>query len=140
MVAFRDHFGERAPSGREIAASVARLLGDPDTEFIVAQSDAGEFLGYVQARYRYSVWLSGSESQLEDVFVSRSSRGTGVGLRLLEAAMVQAQKRGCRFVGLNTNERNADALRLYARAGFSAARERWQGGRQLWLTRAAKDA
>jgi len=74
------------------------------------------------------------------VFVSRSSRGTGVGLLLLEAAIVQAQKRGCRFVGLNTNERNADALRLYARAGFSAARERWQGGRQLWLARAAKDA
>jgi ribosomal protein S18 acetylase RimI-like enzyme len=140
VVAFRDHFGERDPSDTEIAASVARLLGDPDTEFVVAQSDAGDFCGYIQTRYRHSVWLSGFESQLEDVFVTRSSRRSGVGLRLLEAAVVQAEKRGCRFVGLNTNERNADALRLYARAGFSGARERWQGGRQLWLTRATAGA
>jgi ribosomal protein S18 acetylase RimI-like enzyme len=136
VVGFRDHFQLRSPLESDIASSLRLLLNDPDTDFIVALSGEGASLGYVQVRYRYSLWLVGFEAQLEDLFVLPSSRRGGLGLRLVEAAVVQAQKRGCRFIGLNTNERNVEAFRLYTRAGFSAARQRWQGGRQVWLERA----
>ena len=32
-----------------------------------------------------------------------------------------------------TSSFEADALRLYQRAGFASERSRWNGGRQLWL-------
>ena len=116
-----------------MVSSLSRLLTDPNTEFLVAVAGPSSAIGYVQLRYRYSLWVVGSEAQIDDLFVVPAARRSGLGSRLLTAAVTQARARGCRVIGLNTNERNAEALRLYARAGFSAARERWQGGRQLWL-------
>jgi GNAT superfamily N-acetyltransferase len=65
-----------------------------------------------------------------------SSRRRGIGLKLLHAAVARVTERSARFIWRNTNERNLDAVRLYTRAGFPSERERWQGGRQLWLERA----
>jgi len=70
-------------------------------------------VGYCQLRYRFSLWCDGIEAHVDDFFVADEARGRGV--------------------GLTTNERNIDALRLYQRAGFAADRARWDGGRQLWL-------
>ena len=136
VLAFRDHSHQGRLSDAEVASSVERLLVDPRTDFLLALSEQGDALGYVQLRYQYSLWVSGSLAQLEDLFVVSSFRRLGIGLQLLHAAGARASERSARFIWLNTNERNLDAVRLYTRAGFSSARERWQGGRQLWLERA----
>lgn len=136
VLSFRDHLQQPSPSESEVASSLKRLLADPATDFIVAVSDERAPVGYAQVRYRYSLWVVGSEAQLDDLFVVPRSRQSGLGSRLLEIAVAQARKRSCQVIGLSTNERNAEALRLYTRAGFSAVRESWQAGRQLWLERA----
>ena len=133
---FRDHFQQVRPSDADVVFSVGRLLSDPDTEFLLAFSGDGNALGYAQLRYQYSLWVSGLVAQLEDLFVESSFRRRGIGLQLVHAAATRAGERSSRFIWLNTNERNLDAVRLYTTAGFSSARERWQGGRQLWLERA----
>ena len=134
--AFRDHVQQVRPSDAEVASSVERLLADPATDFLVAFSARDGALGYVQLRYQYSLWVNGALAQLEDLFVASPFRRHGIGLQLLQAAAARATERSSRFIWLNTNERNLDAVRLYTKAGFSSARERWQGGRQLWLERA----
>jgi ribosomal protein S18 acetylase RimI-like enzyme len=136
VLAFRDHSHQRPLPDADVASSLERLLVDPMTDFLLVLSERGDALGYVQLRYQYSLWVSGLNAQLEDVFVVSSSRRHGIGLQLLNAAVARATERLARFIWLNTNERNLDAVRLYTRAGFSSARERWQGGRQLWLERA----
>jgi ribosomal protein S18 acetylase RimI-like enzyme len=136
VLAFRDHSHQRNLSDAEVASSVGLLLADPLTDFLLAFSGPGNALGYVQLRCQYSLWVSGCVVQLEDLFVVSSSRRRGVGLQLLRAAVARASERSARFIWLNTNERNLDAVRLYTKAGFSSERERWQGGRQLWLERA----
>jgi ribosomal protein S18 acetylase RimI-like enzyme len=133
--AFRDHLGQSTPSEAEFRTSIATLLQDAGTEFFLACNGQGAVLGYIQARYRYSAWTSALEAELEDVFVVREARRRRVGLRLVAFAIARATARGCRSVGLNTNERNADALALYRQVGFRAERPRWQGGRQLWLNK-----
>ena len=135
-VAFRDHLGQSTPSEAEFHASMAALVRDAGTEFFLACDGQGAVLGYVQARYRYSAWTSALEAELEDVFVVPEARRRGVGGRLVAFATARATARGCRAMGLNTNERNADALALYGRMGFRSERPRWQGGRQLWLSKA----
>ena len=136
VLAFRDDSHPRRLSDADVASSVERLLLDPMTDFVLALSERGDAAGYVQLRYQYSLWVSGSVAQLEDLFVVSAFRRRGVGLQLLHSAAARASERSARFIWLNTNERNLDAVRLYTKAGFSSARERWQGGRQLWLERA----
>jgi ribosomal protein S18 acetylase RimI-like enzyme len=136
VCACRDHVKQTRPSDAEIASSVERLLADPATDFLVAVSAQNGAVGYVQLRYHYSLWVNGLQAQLEDLFVASSFRRCGIGLELVQAAVTRANERAARFIWLNTNERNLDAMRLYTKAGFSSARERWQGGRQLWLERA----
>jgi ribosomal protein S18 acetylase RimI-like enzyme len=55
---------------------------------------------------------------LYDIIVDPAYRGQGVGRMLLEATVTALEARGApRFV-LSTAERNEDAQRLFARAGF----------------------
>jgi ribosomal protein S18 acetylase RimI-like enzyme len=134
-VAFRDHVGQATPSTAEFRASIALLLREASTEFFLARTPTGVAVGYIQCRYRYSAWRLALEAELEDVFVVREVRRRGVGKRLVAFAIAHAMAKGCRSLGLSTNERNTAAVTLYQRLGFVADDAQWQGGRYLWLQR-----
>lgn len=138
--AFRDHLEQATPSDADFRSSIARLLQDVGAEFFLACDARGTNLGYVQCRYRYSAWTSGLEAELEDVFVVHEARRCGVGLRLMEFAITRAIERGCHSLGLNTNERNEEAVALYRKVGFRCERPRWHGSRQLWFDRLLETA
>jgi ribosomal protein S18 acetylase RimI-like enzyme len=135
-VAFRDHLRQSTPSDADFRKSIAILLNDAASEFFLAHRGEGVALGYVQCRYRYSAWTSGFDAELEDVFVVGEARRCGVGRRLVEFAIARATEKGCRSIGLNTNERNEASLALYQRLGFGFERPFWKGGRQLWIEKA----
>jgi GNAT superfamily N-acetyltransferase len=134
MLAFRDHLSLDAPSRDEMHAGVERLLGDADTEFLLAapDGDGAPDAGVAQLRFRYGVWRAGGDCLLEDLFVDESARVRGLGRALMEATLDRARARGCRRVELDTNERNDAALRLYGSFGFSATANAY-GGRDLYL-------
>jgi ribosomal protein S18 acetylase RimI-like enzyme len=134
-VAFRDHVGERTPSAEEFCSSMAVLLHDTSAEFFLVSTPTGAAVGYVQCRHRYSAWMLALEAELEDVFVVREARRRGVGQQLVAFAIARATAKGCRSLGLSTNERNTAAVSLYQRCGFVAESARWQSGRYLWLQR-----
>ncbi|MBD2095516.1 GNAT family N-acetyltransferase [Trichocoleus sp. FACHB-591] len=134
--AFRDQLRQLSPSNAEFWDAIARLLQDPDTEFFLAQDAQGNALGYIQCRYRYSAWVVGYQAELEDVFVLPEVRRQGAGRQLVQFAIDRAIEKGCRSIGLNTNERNIGAIALYQQLGLRAERSLWHGGRQLWLEKA----
>jgi ribosomal protein S18 acetylase RimI-like enzyme len=131
--AFRDHLGEADPPSATLDASLARVLADAHTGFPIAFDAAGAPLGYAQLRFRYSLWFVGIECHVEDFYVAAAARRRGVGGQLLRASVACARERGARVVALTTNERNEAAVALYRSAGFRAEKDRWRGGRQLWL-------
>ena len=126
ICAFRNHLERAAPSEAQFLESVGRLLSGEDAEFSVAEAE-GACLGYVLLRFRYSLWAQGLEATLEDLFVTPGHQGGGVGRRLVEFALAQAQARGCTSVCLDTNEHNAASTRIYESLGFSAISRRWRG-------------
>jgi GNAT superfamily N-acetyltransferase len=134
MLAFRDHLELSGPTDAEMRAGVERLLGDRDTEFLLAapDDDGAPDAGVAQLRFRFGVWRAGGDCLLEDLYVDESARGTGLGRALVEATLERARARGCRRVELDTNERNDAALRLYGSFGFSATANAY-GGRDLYL-------
>jgi ribosomal protein S18 acetylase RimI-like enzyme len=133
LAAFRDWYGDDAPSDEQMRRSVERLLEDERTEFLLAGQPP---VGFAQLRFRPSVWTGADDAWLEDVYIREDARRGGLGRALVEACQERARRRGCRRIQLDCNERNAAALALYESLGFSAAQpERWQGGRDLYLTR-----
>jgi ribosomal protein S18 acetylase RimI-like enzyme len=134
-LAFRDTQRLSRPSEVEFRASLGFLLRDPSIDFLLACGLDGKALGYLQCRYRHSAWVPGLEAEIEDLFIVAASRRRGLGMRLLEFALARAADKGCRLIGLSTNERNEAALALYRRAGFHSERANWNGGRQIWLNR-----
>jgi ribosomal protein S18 acetylase RimI-like enzyme len=131
MIGFRHWWGREQPDDARFEAGVRRLLGDPDTEFLVAGAPVA---GVCQLRYRYCIWHDAEDCWLEDLFVDPEARGSGLGRALVEAAFARARERGCARVDLDVNEANPEALALYESLGF----ESWSdppGGRNLLMRR-----
>jgi GNAT superfamily N-acetyltransferase len=83
-----------------------------DVTLLVARADSGEALGM-------AALVEGPEyGELKRMFVHDVARGRGLGRALLDAVETLARSRGIRVLRLETGEPQADALRLYARAGF----------------------
>ena len=94
-------------------------LRKPDIVILVAEG-AGEVLGYTFAGvegYDY-MELRGPAGVLYDIVVDPAHRGRGIGRALLEATLAELKSRGAPRVVLSTAERNDQAQRLFARAGF----------------------
>jgi ribosomal protein S18 acetylase RimI-like enzyme len=58
---------------------------------------------------------------LEIVTLNAITRRVGIGTMLIEAAVGQARRFGCREIRLTTTNDNVDALRFYQRRGFRLA-------------------
>lgn len=134
MVGFRDHLGKHSPPEDSIRSGVAALIGDAQTDFLLAAQGAGAPAeGICQLRFRPSVWKAGIDCLLEDLFVTEAARGTGHGRALVAAAQARALERGARRMELDVNERNAPALALYRSFGFAGENPAFDGGRDLYL-------
>jgi ribosomal protein S18 acetylase RimI-like enzyme len=137
---FRDHLAAEVPTDQEIQRHLPRALGDLAIEFSCAWLDA-EAVGYTQTRFFYSLWASGIEAQLDDLFVIPTVRRRAVGRSLLRHALARARERGARRLGLNTNERNEAAQALYRSEGFSPqSHALYRGGREVFWVKAIDSA
>ena len=96
--------------------------------FLVA-SDASSVVGYAV------VLMSGVESELANLAVSRIVQRHGLGRRLLAEAVQQVKTRGCEEMYLEVRASNEAAIQLYASEGFEAV-----GRRARYYARPIEDA
>ena len=116
---FRDWWQRSDPSDGSLRRTVAALLADPATEFLLAAAQEGAGpIGVCQLRYRMSVWTGAQDCWLEDLYVRERERRHGHGRALVEAALERAGTRGCRRIELDVQEDNAEALAFYTSLGF----------------------
>lgn len=67
----------------------------------------------------YSSWRGAPGVYLQDLYVSDSTRGTGLGRALMEAVYACARQWGATYCKLNTYKTNEAAIAFYERLGFS---------------------
>ena len=115
---FGASYGNEPPPEDEIRASVERIMGGSDGEYLLGSPDGGEACGVCQVRFRWSVWKSAEDAWLEDLFVREDARRSGLGAALVEAACELARERGAKRIELDVDARNEKALRVYERCGF----------------------
>ncbi len=78
----------------------------------VASSD-GQLTGLVHYIFHRSCWTAGDYCYLQDLFVSESVRGQGVGRALIHFVYDQARAQGASRVHWLTQSTNHDAMQLY---------------------------
>jgi ribosomal protein S18 acetylase RimI-like enzyme len=102
------------------------LFAKPDTVVLLADVD-GALVGYavahvipVRETWIYDTWETGERiGELEAIGVLPEHRGNGIGSALLDAVDREFQALGVRDVILGVLPGNTDAMRLYARRGFT---------------------
>ena len=111
------------------AGTSHRVLSRPDwPDFVFAFHDRD---GFVIAR------VAGDEAEILTLAVAPEARGQGLGRALLNAAIVEAQRRGAGAIFLEVGTDNPAALALYAGLGFAnvGSRKGYYGGRDASLLR-----
>lgn len=107
-----------------LAWLVAGLWG---SEIVAVHGDSlrpAEMAGFIAERSRRVVGLVTYQllgGTLEIVTLNALDRRAGIGTGLIEAAVGQARRLGCREIRLTTTNDNVDALRFYQRRGFRLA-------------------
>jgi GNAT superfamily N-acetyltransferase len=79
--------------------------------------------GYACYYFTYSTFLSRPTLFLEDIFVLDQYRRNGVGSRLLEFCVAEAQGKGCGRMEWNVLDWNADAISFYESTGARILKE-----------------
>jgi GNAT superfamily N-acetyltransferase len=129
-VSFRDSLQRATPTAEEFEGRLLRLLALPEVRIFLAE--AGDIaVGYTFLRHFDSAWASGKECLVEDLFVAEAHRGKRIAQTLIVAGLADAKSRGCTSASLDTNEKNEASNAVYRKLGFTCARARWAGGRQI---------
>lgn len=99
-------------------AGFRELLDETHVTFEVAESAAGELLGY------FIVLRAADEAEVANLAVQPHARRAGIGRAFLERFLARAAQDGVRTVYLEVRESNVAAQALYAAHGFVQAGRR----------------
>ncbi|WP_266368195.1 GNAT family N-acetyltransferase [Tellurirhabdus rosea] len=96
-------------------------LADPKARFLVAETAAGELVGYAKLRrQRPPRQLRGQQAiEIQRLYVAHNQVGTGLGRRLMDACRELARAEGFQVFWLGVWERNERAIAFYKKMGFS---------------------
>ena len=109
---------EREPNAVVISAADLKQDGfgeSPLFETFIAEIDT-QIVGMALYYNRYSTW-KGKTIHLEDLIVSESARGAGVGMALYKEILKEGKKQNVRRVEWNVLDWNTPAIDFYEKTG-----------------------
>jgi GNAT superfamily N-acetyltransferase len=112
-------FYEAEPSDDGLLEMCRALIAAPDDEglLLVAESDAGEVVGFAAAGWKWSSLRAARITVMEDLFVAPDQRGAGIGIALIRACAERSAELGAPAMEWMTAPDNRTAQAAYARAG-----------------------
>jgi len=113
-----DSDGEQALAMDEAKAIFGKMAQYPDYHVYVAEAD-GEIVGTFALAIMDNLAHRGRKSGLiEDVVVSQSSQGRGVGKQMMMFAIETCREKACYKVCLSSNLKRQNAHKFYEGIGF----------------------
>ncbi|MBP2583455.1 GNAT superfamily N-acetyltransferase [Streptomyces sp. PvR006] len=98
-----------------------RLANDPQQHLVVAVR-GDKVVGTLQLTIIPGLSRRGAtRSIIEGVRIHADERGSGLGTQLIEWAVEESGRQGCRLVQLTSDVTRTDAHRFYERLGFEAS-------------------
>ena len=103
-------------------AELTAIIGDDESPVLVATNAEDTCIGYSMCQLKLTkeshVLNAVKTLYIDDLCVSESQRGVGIGKKLYEASLQLARERGCHNVTLNVWECNPAAKRFYEKIGM----------------------
>lgn len=97
---------------------LALIINNPDIGLILVAKQQGTAIAMVNLLFTISTALGGRVAMLEDMIVSRSARGKGIGAQLMQSAITHTHNAGCKRITLLTDGSNENAQQFYTKQGF----------------------
>jgi ribosomal protein S18 acetylase RimI-like enzyme len=113
---FNREFDEPTPSPSRLAERFRLLLDGGDTLVLLAGEGPD---GVAVLRFRMSIWSTGHECFLAELYVAPRLRQLGIGRALMDAALREARKWGAHTMDIGVDEPDLAARNLYESLGFS---------------------
>lgn len=110
---------EFQPNEAAQCKGLSAIISNPDLGVILLAREGSTILAMVNLLFTVSTAIGERVALLEDMVVSPSARGSGVGSDLLNHAMDFARLHGVKRITLLTDRENTSAQRFYAKHGFS---------------------
>jgi len=112
---YQSEFGYPASFENYVLEAVTKFVAhfSPPNDYLVVVRQSQAFLGSIALKT-----LPDRRSQIRFLLVETSARGSGLGRRLVEAAIAHARERGCLRILLDTASDLKAARSLYASLGF----------------------
>jgi ribosomal protein S18 acetylase RimI-like enzyme len=114
--AFNKEFNEPTPEPSALAERVRQLIEGGDTLVLLAGKGPD---GVAVLRLRLSIWSSGLECYLAELYVVPDRRRLGIGRALMDLAMREARARGADTMDIGVDEPDIAARTLYESLGFT---------------------
>jgi GNAT superfamily N-acetyltransferase len=112
-----------SPSATENPSYVIRFGGHlalREARTLVAEELGGRLLGFLDLEFRQRLGHPRPQAWVNDLVVTESERGKGVGTALMKEAEDLARKRGCFRMSLETSAWREATHRFYEREGWVA--------------------
>jgi GNAT superfamily N-acetyltransferase len=108
----------------QVSRHLRQNMADNSHSVYVAQNKEDEILGYCAVHWLPYLMLPGPEGYVSELFLRESSRGLGIGGRLLKTVRAEAEKRGCsRLMLLNLRNRESYQRGFYKKQGWTERQE-----------------
>ena len=97
----------------------AQELADPASKFLIAEIE-GAVVGYARLKFALAPSAVAGRTPMEIArfYARKAWIGKGIGARLMQACLSEAQRAGCDVVWLDVWERNSHAIAFYRKWGF----------------------
>ena len=109
---------EFEPNSETQSKALSKIILDSKIGIILIAKGDDKILGMVNLLFTESTALGSKVALLEDMFVLSSSRGRGIGSQLIDYAISEAKKAGCKRITLLTDIENTKAQSFYQKKGF----------------------
>ena len=107
-----------APSNPSYVIRFGGHLARRETRTLVAHEATGRVLGFIDMEFRQRLGHPRPQAWVNDLVVTESERGKGIGTALLKEAEDLARKRGCFRMSLETSAWREATHRFYEREGW----------------------
>jgi GNAT superfamily N-acetyltransferase len=107
------------PSAEALLGMARELIADPEKEGLqlIARDDAGRAVGFATIFWTWSTLSASRIGVMNDLFVDREARGSGVAEALIAACAERCRERGATSLEWATAHDNHRAQAVYDRVG-----------------------
>ena len=118
LKALFDQEAEFEPNSNAQKKALSKIILDLNIGIILVARDDEKILGMISLLFTESTALGAKVAILEDMVVLSKSRGEGIGSKLIDFAISEAKKEGCKRITLLTDIENTKAQSFYQKKGF----------------------